>query len=89
MSHSRRERRKLQRELKKIDKTNQFSDLLSPDMGKEIRRKYLQKIKNEELEKDQIDSNFSSTLEDFSAQTGHDYQGLKGFILNRNWDNID
>ena len=50
MSQNRRERRRLQRELKKVDPSNALSEIITPEMGAEIRRRYLQKLKNEPME---------------------------------------
>jgi hypothetical protein len=39
MSQNRRERRRLQRELKKVDPTNSLNEIVTSEMGAEIRRR--------------------------------------------------
>ena len=86
MSQSRRERRKLIREIKKT--TNEPLDqIVSPDMGDEIRRRYLQKIKNEQIsesEKEQDDSDSSDLNYNLGSAS---YDSLKSLILKRDWNN--
>ena len=60
MSQNRRERRRLQRELKKVDPTNSLNEIITSEMGAEIRRRYLQKLKNEQIETQEVsDSEFT------------------------------
>lgn len=85
MSQSRRERRKLIREIKKT--TNEPLDsIIPPDMGDEIRRRYLQRLKNEEISESDESSNGNDL--DFSSNSGpSSYDGLKNLILKRDWNN--
>jgi hypothetical protein len=85
MSQNRRERRKLQRELKKVDPNNALHDIITPEMGAEIRRRYLQKIKNEEVASN---SEKEETTEDFNLGSGSSYGSFKNLVIKRDWDSI-
>ena len=85
MSQNRRERRKLQRELKKVDPANALHDIITPEMGAEIRRRYLQKIKNEEVASN---SEKEETPEDFNLGSGSSYDSFKNLVIKRDWDSI-
>jgi hypothetical protein len=85
MSQNRRERRKLQRELKKVDPTNALHDIITPEMGAEIRRRYLQKIKNEEVASN---SEKEETSSDFNLGSGSSYDSFKNLVIKRDWDSI-
>ena len=86
MSEARRERRKLLREIKKNSNEN-LDAIITPEIGEEIRRRYLQRIKNE-----QISESGNENMEDDQSDLGKSsfgssYDGLKNLILKRNWDN--
>jgi hypothetical protein len=86
MSEARRERRKLLREIKKNSNEN-LDAIITPEIGEEIRRRYLQRIKNE-----QITESENENIEDDPSGLGKSsgessYDGLKNLILKRNWDN--
>jgi hypothetical protein len=86
MSEARRERRKLLREIKKNSNEN-LDAIITPEIGEEIRRRYLQRIKNE-----QISESGNEIMEDDQSDlgkssVGSSYDGLKNLILKRNWDN--
>ena len=86
MSQSRRERRKLIREIKKT--TNEPLDqIIPPDMGDEIRRRYLQKIKNEQISESEKEQDGDAS-NDLNYNLGSaSYDSLKGLILKRDWNN--
>jgi len=79
MSLSRRERRKLFRDLKKNGQD--LDGIVTPEMGEEIRRRHLQKIKNESVA-DDVDQTETDSY-DPSGQTSYD--SFKSLIVNRDW----
>lgn len=85
MSQSRRERRKLQRELKKVDPDNALHDIITPEMGAEIRRRYLQKLKNQEIKSEQ---DATQDSQDLNSGSGSSYDSFRDMLLKRDWDSI-
>jgi hypothetical protein len=90
MSHSRRERRRIQREIKKLDPTgNILSNIIAPETGAEIRRKYLQKIKNEEISKEDSPEVQNNNIDFISKTEDISYSSFRGLLAKRNWDSAD
>ncbi len=85
MSEARRERRKLLREIKKNSNEN-LDAIITPEIGEEIRRRYLQRIKNEQIPESDVESD-DEPASLGSNSGGSSYDGLKNLILKRNWDN--
>lgn len=84
MSQRRRERRKLLRDIQKIDPSKKsIQHLLTQADGEELRRRYLQKIKNEEL-KSQED--ISGEVSDISFGNESEYSEFKNLIVRKNWE---
>lgn len=83
MSFSRRERRKLLRELSKNGGQN-LDGIVTPQMGEELRRRHLQKLKNEEVADSESDETQST---DYSPSQNTSYDSFKSLIVNRNWSN--
>lgn len=88
MSQKRRERRRSQRELKKIDPTNSLNDIITSEMGAEIRRRYLQKIKNEEIKaQEEIDSDKNTSSLNLAYPEAA-YGSFKNLVIKRDWDSV-
>jgi hypothetical protein len=86
MSEARRERRKLLREIKKNSNEN-LDAIITPEIGEEIRRRYLQRIKNEQITESE-NENIEHDPSGLGKSSGESsYDGLKNLILKRNWDN--
>jgi hypothetical protein len=86
MSGARRERRKLLREIKK-NSNEPLDSIITPEISEEIRRRHLQRIKNEQISQSEIE-NESSAIPSFGSNLGgSSYDGLKSLILKRDWDN--
>jgi hypothetical protein len=86
MSEARRERRKLLREIKKNSNEN-LDSIITPEIGEEIRRRYLQRIKNEQISESE-NENMEDDLSGLGKSSGgSSYDGLKSLILKRDWDN--
>jgi hypothetical protein len=84
MSQRRRERRKLLREIQKIDPSKKsIQHLLTQADGEELRRRYMQKIKNEEIKSKESPSDESNEI---SFGSGTDYSELQNLILKKNWE---
>jgi len=88
MSQNRRERRRLQRELKKVDPTNSLHEMITPEMGAEIRRRYLQKIKNEQAETPEASNTEYSPSSLNLAPPESTYGSFKNLVIKRDWDSI-
>ena len=86
MSEARRERRKLLREIKKISNEN-LDAIITPEIGEEIRRRYLQRIKNEQISESGNENMEDDQSDLGKSSVGSSYDGLKNLILKRNWDN--
>jgi hypothetical protein len=90
MSQSRRERRRLQREIKKLDPTgNVLSNIITPETGAEIRRKYLQKIKNEEISKMENPEIQNENLDFIEKTEDVSYSSFRGLLAKKNWGSED
>lgn len=88
MSQNRRERRRLQRELKKVDPTNSLNEIITSEMGAEIRRRYLQKLKNEQIETQEVsDSEYTPSSLNL-APPESTYSSFKNLVIKRDWDSI-
>jgi len=88
MSQNRRERRRLQRELKKVDPTNSLHEMITPEMGAEIRRRYLQKIKNEQIEtQEEIDPEYTPSSLNLSPPEST-YGSFKNLVIKRDWNSV-
>jgi hypothetical protein len=84
MSQKRRERRKLLREIQKMGiKKEAIQHLLTQADGEELRRKYMQKIKNEEI---QSSGSLPEEPGEISFNNQNDYSGFQNLIINKNWD---
>ena len=79
MSISRRERRKIFRDLKKNGQD--LTGIVTPEMGEEIRRRHLQKIKNESVE----DGSNQTEKDSYEPFGSSNYDSLKSLIVNRDW----
>jgi hypothetical protein len=88
MSQNRRERRRLQRELKKVDPTNSLHELITPEMGAEIRRRYLQKIKNEQIVATEVNESETTASSLNLAPPEATYSSFKNLVIKRDWDSI-
>jgi hypothetical protein len=86
MSEARRERRKLLREIKKNSNEN-LDAIITPEIGEEIRRRYLQRIKNEQISESGNENMEDDQSDPGKSSVGSSYDGLKNLILKRNWDN--
>jgi hypothetical protein len=86
MSEARRERRKLLREIKKNSNEN-LDAIITPEIGEEIRRRYLQRIKNEQISESGNENMEDDQSDLGKSSVGSSYDGLKNLILKRNWDN--
>jgi|694.fasta_scaffold00350_20 hypothetical protein len=88
MSQNRRERRRLQRELKKVDPTNSLNEIITSEMGAEIRRRYLQKLKNEQIETQEVsDSEYTPSSLNL-APPESTYGSFKNLVIKRDWDSV-
>jgi hypothetical protein len=88
MSQNRRERRRLQRELKKVDPTNSLNEIVTSEMGAEIRRRYLQKLKNEQIETQEVsDSEYTPSSLNL-APPESTYGSFKNLVIKRDWDSV-
>lgn len=88
MSQNRRERRRLQRELKKVDPTNSLNEIVTSEMGAEIRRRYLQKLKNEQIEAQEVsDSEYTPSSLNL-APPESTYGSFKNLVIKRDWNSI-
>jgi len=88
MSQNRRERRRLQRELKKVDPTNSLNEIVTSEMGAEIRRRYLQKLKNEQIEAQEVsDSEYAPSSLNL-APPESTYGSFKNLVIKRDWNSI-
>ena len=88
MSQNRRERRRLQRELKKVDPSNSLSEIITPEMGAEIRRRYLQKLKNEQIEtQESSEAEYAPSALNL-APPESTYGSFKNLVIKRDWDSI-
>lgn len=84
MSQRRRERRKLLRDIQKMGiKKEAIQNLLTQADGEELRRRYLQKIKNEEI---QSSGSLQEETGEISFNNENNYSGLQNLIINKNWD---
>jgi len=88
MSQNRRERRRLQRELKKVDPSNSLADIITPEMGAEIRRRYLQKLKNEQTETVETSEAEYTPSSLNLAPPESTYGSFKNLVIKRDWDSI-
>jgi len=83
MSQKRRERRKLLREIQKMGiKKEAIQNLLNQADGEELRRRYMQKIKNEEI---QASGDQSERQDEISFEQEKEYSDFQKLILNKNW----
>ena len=88
MSQNRRERRRLQRELKKVDPTNSLNEIITSEMGAEIRRRYLQKLKNEQIETQEVsDSEYTPSSLNL-APPESTYGSFQNLVIKRDWDSV-
>jgi len=88
MSQNRRERRRLQRELKKVDPTNSLNEIITSEMGAEIRRRYLQKIKNEQIgTQEEIGPEYTPPSLNL-APPEETYGSFKNIVIKRDWDSV-
>ena len=88
MSQNRRERRRLQRELKKVDPTNSLNEIITSEMGAEIRRRYLQKLKNEQVETQEVsDSEYTPSSLNLAPPEAT-YGSFKNLVIKRDWDSV-
>ena len=88
MSQNRRERRRLQRELKKVDPTNSLNEIITSEMGAEIRRRYLQKLKNEQIETQEVsDSEYTPSSLNL-APPESTYGSFKNLVIKRDWGSV-
>jgi len=86
MSGARRERRKLLREIKK-NSNEPLDSIITPEISEEIRRRHLQRIKNEQISESEIE-NENNEIPSFGSNSGGSpYDGLKSLILKRDWGN--
>jgi hypothetical protein len=86
MSGARRERRKLLREIKK-NSNEPLDSIITPEISEEIRRRHLQRIKNEQISESEIE-NENNEIPSFGSNLGGSpYDGLKSLILKRDWGN--
>ena len=84
MSQKRRERRKLLREIQKMGiKKEAIQNLLNQADGEELRRRYMQKIKNEEI---QASGDQPEGQEEISFNQEKEYSDFQKLILNKNWE---
>ena len=88
MSQNRRERRRVQRELKKVDPTNSLNEIITSEMGAEIRRRYLQKIKNEQIETlEEIDPEYTPSSLNLAPPEAT-YGSFKNLVIKRDWGSV-
>ena len=81
---NRKERRKLEKATKmKISQGGKDS----LDLGKELKRQYLQKMKNDEISKEQTNQN--EELVNFYPQPQKGYSSFGGFLNSKIWHNLD
>ena len=84
MSQRRRERRKFIRDIQKIDPSKKsIQHLLTQVDGEELRRRYLQKIKNDEIKSQGSQSEDHNDVS-FGSET--EYSELQDLILKKNWE---
>ena len=83
MSFARRERRKLLRDLSKSSGQN-LEGIITPQMGEELRRRHLQKLKNEEIVGEETDVTENPN---YLNSEGTSYDSFKSLIVNRDWSN--
>ncbi len=86
MSGARRERRKLLREIKKSS-NEPLDAIITPEISEEIRRRHLQRIKNEQISESEIENENNEIPSFGSNPGGSSYDGLKSLILKRDWGN--